>query len=198
MNVKPKFDLTDEQKIEFGKLAIKDMYQQKPWIEQLDTKVFRVEPTTVVLSCDLKIPHWGNQQDQTNLVFFRFRDDFLRCETNGIDFNINLNFTDHLQPLYFDYMYQIFGEPFRKAALNYWRERTQEESNAFQERKAQLNQEGKELAAKHKTILATLSNLGKSDKKLRQFAAPQMKSNGTDKTTSNPVKTPLQDNSREM
>ena len=199
MSKKPKFNLTDEQKIEFGKLAIKEMHQQKSWLEQLDIKVFRVEPTTVVLSCDFKIPHWENQQDQTNLVFFRFRDDFLRCETNGIDLNLNLNFTDKLQPLYFDYMYQIFGEPFRKAALNYWRERTQEESNAFQERKAQLNQEGKALAAKHKKFLDTLSNLGKSDKKLRQFAAPQMKPNGTDKTISHTAKqTPFQDNGREM
>ena len=199
MNMKPKFNLTNEQKIEFGKLAIKAMHQQQSLIEQLDTKVFRVEPTTVVLSCEFKTSNVENQQDQTNLVFFRFKDDFLRCETNGIDLNINLNFTDNLQPLYFEYMYQTFGEPFRKAALDFWRERRQEEYNEFKERKAQLNQEGKELEAKHKKFLDTLSNLGKSDKKLSQFAAPQMKLNGADKTMNNTTKqTPCQDNSREM
>ncbi len=178
MSKKPEFNLTDEQKIEFSQHAVKEMYQQKPGIEQLNTKVFRLEPTSVVLSCDFKIPNWGDQQNQNNLVFFRFKNDFLRCETNGIGLNIDLNFTDDIQPLYFDYMYKTFGEPFRKAALNFWQERRQEEYNEFKERQAQLNQEGKELEAKHIGFLNILSNLGKSDKKLSQFAAADMKLRG--------------------
>lgn len=175
MNKKPEFNLTDAQKIEFGKLVIQEMHQQKTWIKQLNTKVFRVEPTTVVFSCDFKIPQWGDQRNQTDLIFVRFRDDFLRCETNGtLDLNFNLHFTDDVQPLYFAYMYQTFGEPFRKAALAFWRERNAAEYNEFKARQAQLNQEGKDLAAKHKRFFNTLSNLGKSDQKLGQFAAPQI------------------------
>lgn len=121
MNKKLEFNLTNAQKTEFGRLAIKKIADQQI---MPDVEIHDIQPTSISFTSH------ENNPDNNVYLTFDFINNGLACRCT--DRGYPSQYTDTIQPLYLNYMYKIFGEPFREAALNNWHSQYSE----FQRRQA--------------------------------------------------------------
>ncbi len=167
MNKEKQFRPTPSQQVEFSELAIKQIKARWP----------RVIPADIKLSTTgYGMTTFASAKHRYFMLSFHFLKDGLNCvcrrdgsrHSNASDDLL----TDAIQPLYFNYMYQAFGEPYRAAALDYWQKHLWEEYNAHlvhkQAQIAQLEQAEKALSAKQIQTLSALYNLGQEPNKTEQ------------------------------
>lgn len=160
-NQEPNFPLTKKQKIEFGELAIKKL-------QELFAGRFPVSMALDGTGPD-SICFCGGRRDDI-LLYFYFKDNGLSCLAKPITcYNISGNLNWVVQPAYYAYMYKLYGEPFREAALAYQQKRSAEEYNEYQEYKATgkaaqgLDEKERDLLAKHNQIIDIITNLNSQE-----------------------------------
>ena len=179
MNEEKLFAPTKSQQVEFSALAIKRIKTQCP----------RVIPADLQLSsAGYRMVSFSSAKHRYFMLTFQFSKDGMNCVCRRDVFSRHSSvsndvLTETIQPLYFNYMYQAFGEPYRQAALTYWQKHLWEEYNAHMEQKqkqiAQLEQAEKALSTKQIQTLSALYALGNAngaDKTEEQFFGGKLKS----------------------
>lgn len=165
MNEEKQFGLTKSQQVEFSELAIQHIKAQCP----------RVIPADLQLSsAGYGITTFSSAKHRYFMLSFHFLKDGMNCvcRRDGFSRHSNVNndvLTEAIQPLYFNYMYRAFGEPYRQAALAYWQKHLWDEYHVHlkhkQEQIAQLEQTEKVLSTKQIQTLSALYALGQEANK---------------------------------
>lgn len=177
MNEEKQFGLTKSQQVEFSERAIQHIKAQCP----------RVIPADIQLSsAGYGMTTFSSAKHRYFMLSFHFLKDGMNCvcRRDVVSRHSNTSndaLTEAIQPLYFNYMYRAFGEPYRQAALAYWQKHLWEEYNAHLEHKqaqiAQLEQAEKALSTKQIQTLSALYALGQeADNTEKQIFGGKLKS----------------------
>lgn len=148
----PNFPLNKAQKIEFSKIALNKIKELYPHFIPDDVELESTEYSGI---------KYGSDSRRFLMLGFYFdQDNAAYCCCKNFDRD---SFNDIVRPLYFDYMYQRFGEPFREAALTYWQNELSAIYDDYRELEAKkITELKKDINLEdYDVILDSLNNLGR-------------------------------------
>ena len=148
----PNFPLNKAQKIEFSKIALNKIKGLYPHFIPDDVELGSTSYGSVTYVSD--------SRDFFMLGFYFDQDNAAYCCCKNLTKD---SCNDIVRPLYFDYMYKRFGEPFRETALAFWQKKTSAVYDDYRELEAKkITDLKKDVKLEdYDVILDSLNNLGR-------------------------------------